>query len=391
MKVLVINSGSSSVKYKLFDMAKDELLLDGHVNGIGLDRCSVKIKWRGTEIETNQNCGTHVDAILFAFKSLKEKAIITSYSDIDAIGHRVVHGGEEYSKSVLIDDHVIRTVKSISDLAPLHNPSNLAGIVACKKLLPDTPQVAVFDTAFHQDMPREHYLYALPYDMYTQHRIRRYGFHGISHKFISERAYKLLGKKEANIITCHLGNGASVSAIKNGKSIMNSMGFTPLEGLMMGTRSGDFDPAILIYLNAHKEFHIRDLNELVNKKSGLLGVSGITQDVRDLTKKELAGNERAKLALDMFSLKVAFYIGGYASLLNGVDAIVFSGGIGEGAASVRDRILRKLEYLGVQFSAAENKKNSIVLSTPKSRVKVYIIPTNEELQIAKETVSVLHK
>jgi len=389
MKILVLNSGSSSLKYKLFSMHNEKPLLSGHVDGIGLDRCSAKIITSDKAEERKAPVKDHVDAVMLALKSLREKKVIRDYTEINAVGHRVVHGGEHYSEPVLIDDKVIRTIRELFDLAPLHNPHNLAGILACKKMLPRTPQVAVFDTAFHQTLLPEAYLYALPYELYEKHRIRRYGFHGTSHKYVSEQATKLLGKKESKIITCHLGNGASITAVKNNKSVDTSMGFTPLEGLIMGTRTGSIDPAIPLYLARHKSYKINDLDDLFNKKSGLLGISGLTRDVRDLHRASLKGDRRARLALRMFARRAAFYIGGYIALLGGLDALVFTAGIGEGAWFIRRDICRYLEPLGIIIDDKLNKKNQIIISKPNSKIKVYVIPTDEELQIARETKEVV--
>lgn len=392
MKILVLNSGSSSLKYKLFDMNTEQALISGHVDGIGLDRCLVKIKVGDNEEEKKELVKDHVDAVMLAFKSLKQKKIIKNYNEIDALGHRVVHGGEKYSKPTLIDEKVIKEIERLFDLAPLHNPPNLAGILACRKMLPKTPQVAVFDTAFHQTMPPEAYLYGLPYNLYEKYKIRKYGFHGTSHKYVSEQAIKLLGKRESRIITCHLGNGASLTAIKNGKSIDTTMGFTPMDGLVMGTRVGEMDSDIPLYLIKDKGFKLSEVEDILNKKSGLLGISGLTQDVRDLRKASLKGNKRAKLALSLFAFRIAFFIGGYTALLRGLDALVFSAGIGEHAWHVRRDICRYLSSFGVELDEKLNKKNvAVIVSKPSSKVKVYVIPTNEELQIARETQELIEK
>jgi acetate kinase len=392
MKILVLNSGSSSLKYKLFDMSTEQALISGHIDGIGLDRCLVKIKYGEIEEEKKEIIKDHVDAVILAFKSLKQKKIIKNYSEIDALGHRVVHGGEKYSKPTLIDDKVIREIERLFDLAPLHNPPNLAGILACKKMLPKTPQIAVFDTAFHQTMPPEAYLYGLPYDLYEKYKIRKYGFHGTSHRYVSEQAINLLGKRDSRIITCHLGNGASLTAVRNGKSVDTTMGFTPMDGLVMGTRVGEMDPDIPIYLIKDKGFKLSEVEDILNKKSGLLGISGLTQDVRDLRKASLNGNKRAKLALSLFAFRTAFFIGGYVALLGGLDALVFSAGIGEHAWHVRRDICRYLSSFGIELDEKLNKTNqAIIVSKPSSKVKIYVIPTNEELQIAKEAEELIRK
>jgi acetate kinase len=391
LKILVINAGSSSLKYQFFDMQNETAQLSGHIDGISLDRCVIKIKHSAYTIEVKQKISDHVDAVMFALKSLKNYGVLRSFEEISAIGHRVVHGGEYYSGPVVINELVVRRIKELSDLAPLHNPPSIAGILACRRMLPKVPQVAVFDTAFHQTMPKENYLYALPYEYYSKYKIRRYGFHGTSHQYVARQAQKLFGKKDSKIITCHLGNGDSITAVKNGKSFMTSMGFTPLEGLIMGTRSGDIDPAILFHLNSYAKMKMPQLNELLNKKSGLLGISGSTSDVRDLRKKELAGDSRARLALDMFVKRIAFYIAGYTALMDGVDAIVFTAGIGEGGWFIRNRILNNLSFMGVRYDAKANRKNHAIISSNDSKVKVFVIPTNEELQIARETKELLKR
>jgi acetate kinase len=391
VKILVLNSGSSSLKYKLFDMVEEKVLISGHVDDIGLERCLFKIKVGSSNEEKKVLVKDHVDAVIIALKSLKEKKIIADFSEIAAVGHRVVHGGENYSAPVVIDEKVIETIKDLFDIAPLHNPPNLAGILACQKMLPKTLQVAVFDTAFHQTLPREAYLYGLPYELYESHKIRKYGFHGMSHRYISEQAIKLLGKKESRIITCHLGNGSSLAAVKNGKSIDTSMGFTPMDGLMMGTRVGSIDPLIPIFLIKHKFYKLNEVDELLNKKAGLLGISGLSQDVRDLRKASLNGNPRAKLALSMFAYRSAFFISGYIGLLGGLDALVFSGGIGENAWHVRRDICNYLAHFGIRLDQKLNRRNAAIVSKPTSKVKIYIIPTNEELQIARETKDLIKK
>ena len=385
MKILVLNSGSSSLRYKFFDMNIEKSLISGHVDGIGLPRCVVRIKVNDKEKERKVLVKDHVDAVMLALKSLKENNVIKDFFEINAIGHRVVHGGEHYSQPTLINDKVIRTIKELFDIAPLHNPPNLAGILACKKMLSKTPQIAVFDTAFHQSLSPEAYLYGLPYELYEKYKIRKYGFHGTSHKYVSEQAIKLLGKNDSKIITCHLGNGVSFAAVLNGKSVDTTMGFTPLDGLIMGTRTGSIDPAIPIYLIKDKGMKANDVDNMLNKKSGLLGISGLTRDMRDLHKASLKGNKRAKLALQLFARRAAFYIGGYIALLRGLDALVFTAGIGEGAGFMRRDICKYLEPLGIELNDKLNKTNEIIISKPGARIKIYVIPTNEELQIARET------
>lgn len=389
MKILVLNSGSSSLKYKLFDMDSEKPLIAGHVDGIGLDRCVVKLTV-GREVDKLKiKVKDHVDAVMIALKSLKQKNILKDFNEINAIGHRVVHGGEHYSEPTKIDKKVIDTIKDLFELAPLHNPPNLAGILACRKMLPKIPQVAVFDTAFHQSLPEEAYLYGLPYELYRKKKIRKYGFHGTSHKYVAHRAMQILGKKNSKIITCHLGNGASIAAVLNGKSIDTTMGFTPLEGLIMGTRTGSMDPAIPLFLINNKIFKAAELENFFNKKSGLIGISELTSDVRDLRKASLKGNKKAKLALNMFAYRIAFYIGGYTALLGGLDALVFTAGIGEGAWFIRRDVCQYLEGLGIKINKKLNKKNELIISKPTSKTKVYVIRTNEELQIARETLELV--
>lgn len=389
MKILVLNSGSSSLKYKLFDMDSEKPLIAGHVDGIGLDRCVVKVTVERKTEELKIKVKDHVDAVMIALKSLKQKNILKDYHEIDAIGHRVVHGGEHYSEPTKIDKKVVNTIKNLFELAPLHNPPNLAGILACRKMLPKVTQVAVFDTAFHQSLPEEAYLYGLPYELYKKNKIRKYGFHGTSHKYVAHRAKNILGKKKSKIITCHLGNGASIAAVKNGESIDTTMGFTPLEGLIMGTRTGSMDPAIPLFLINNKLFKAAELENFFNKKSGLIGISELTSDVRDLRKASLKGNKKAKLALNMFAYRIAFYIGGYTALLGGLDALVFTAGIGEGAWFVRRDVCQYLEGIGIKINKKLNKKNELIISTPNSKTKVYVIRTNEELQIARETLELV--
>lgn len=391
MKILVLNSGSSSLRYKFFDMNTEKALLSGHVDGIGLPRCIVRIKVNDKEKERKVLVKDHVDAVILALKSLKENNVIKDFFEINAIGHRVVHGGEHYSQPTLINDEVIRTIKELFDIAPLHNPPNLAGILACKKMLSKTPQIAVFDTAFHQSLSPEAYLYGLPYELYEKYKIRKYGFHGTSHEYVSDQAIKLLGKNDSKIITCHLGNGVSFAAVKDGKSIDTTMGFTPLDGLIMGTRTGSIDPAIPIYLIKNKGMKANEVDDMLNKKSGLLGISGLTRDMRDLHKASLKGNKRAKLALQLFARRAAFYIGGYIALLRGLDALVFTAGIGERAWFMRRDICKYLEPLGIELNDKLNKTNEIIISKPGARIKIYVIPTNEELQIARETQELIKK
>ncbi len=377
MKVLVINSGSSSVRYKLFD--SKEVIVNGHVDGIGLDRCLhiVNGKKKKEKIEDHHHAIQCCVEVIIDYCRLDE---------INVVGHRVVHGGEFYKKATLINDKVIENIKELADLAPLHNPPNLEGIMACRKLMPHTKQVAVFDTAFHSTIPKEAYLYGIPYEYYKRYRIRKYGFHGTSHKYVANKADKIIGKGK-NIITCHLGNGASITAVKDGKSIDTSMGFTPLQGLIMGTRSGDIDAGVVSFL-ADKTGN--DVNKIVwslNHESGLKGICGLS-DLRSVFKKSKKDN-KAKLALDMFCYRIVEYVGAYTGVLGSVDAIVFTGGIGENAYYVRSKVCEYLTGLGVVIDEKKNKKNEVNISAENSKVEVLVIPTNEELQIAKEAVELI--
>ncbi|WP_461204458.1 acetate kinase [Clostridium sp. DL1XJH146] len=396
MKVLVINCGSSSLKYQLIDMTNENALAVGLVERIGIEGSILTQKVNGEKFKIEEEMTDHKKAIELVIKALldEENGVIKDVNEINAVGHRVVHGGEKYADSVVIDDEVISAIEDCAKLAPLHNPPNLIGINACKELMPMTPMVAVFDTAFHQTMPEESYMYAIPYELYEEHKIRRYGFHGTSHKFVSKEAAEFLGKdiKDINIITCHLGNGASVAAVKNGKCIDTSMGFTPLAGLVMGTRCGDLDPAVVTYLAKETDMDITEVDTLLNKKSGVLGISGISSDFRDLEGAAEEGNKRARLALNMFCYRVKKYIGSYAAAMGGVDCILFTGGIGENGCEVREQICDGLEFLGVEFNKDANdgcRGKLKDISTETSKVKVLIVPTNEELMIARDTKSLV--
>ncbi|MBQ1483707.1 MAG: acetate kinase [Eubacterium sp.] len=392
MKILVINCGSSSLKYQVLDMTDESLLCKGLVERIGMEGSVINHTKTGEDkIVKEVPMKDHKDAIAQVLAAIQdpEHGVVKDMSEIGAVGHRVVHGGENYADSVLIDDDVIKVMEQCVELAPLHTPPNLLGIAACRELMPTTPMVAVFDTAFHQTMPPEAYLYAIPYEYYEKYRVRRYGFHGTSHKYVSERAAAMLGKdlSEIKIITCHLGNGASIAAVKNGKVIDTSMGFTPLEGLVMGTRSGDIDPAIVTYMREKDNLPLGRANEILNKKSGVLGVSGISSDFRDLEAAYKEGNQRAELALKMFAHKVRFYIGAYFAELNGADAIVFTAGVGENDAFMRNLICADLDNLGIKIDPVKNdvRGKEAVISADDSAVKLLLIPTNEELMIARDT------
>lgn len=393
MKILVVNCGSSSLKYQFIDMEKEEVLVKGLVERIGMDgsRCKHEVPGRDKEvIETEMP--DHSVAIQVVIDAITDEKIgvIKSMDEIDAVGHRVVHGGEKFAQSVIITDEVIKGIEDCNQLAPLHNPPNLMGIRACQEVLPNTPMVAVFDTAFHQTIPAENYLYALPYELYEQYGIRKYGFHGTSHKYVAQRAAELLGKplEELNLITCHLGNGASLCAIKEGKSFDTSMGFTPLDGLVMGTRSGTIDPSITAFLNKNAGMSIEEIDNLYNKKSGVLGVSGVSSDFRDIEAAAAEGNERAELALELFTNRVQFYIGGYTALLEKVDAIIFTAGLGENSPESRQAICEGLQCLAVELDETLDtglRGKEALVSKAQSDVKVFVIPTNEELMIAKDT------
>lgn len=391
MKVLVLNCGSSSLKYQLINMETEEVLASGKYERIGEDEAFITHKVNGQKIEIKHPAKTHEEAVDFTLKQLinPEYKVIDSLDEISAIGHRLVHGGEKINKSVVITDEVVDVLKECIDLAPLHNPAGIIGIEACKKVMPGKPMVGVFDTAFHQTMPKNAYICPLPYELYEKYGVRKYGFHGTSHKYVSNKVAEVMGKdiKDLKIVTCHLGNGCSLAAVKGGKSIDTSMGFTPLAGIMMGTRAGSIDPSVISFLIEEKGYTIEQVDEMLNKKSGVLGVSGVSSDFRDVRAAAQEGNERAQLALDIFHYKIRTQIAAYAGAMGGIDVIVFTAGIGENAALVRSESLKGLEFLGFNLDA---KKNEIAgeigeISTDDSRVKVYVIPTNEELMIARDT------
>ncbi|SHJ60486.1 acetate kinase [Anaerobranca californiensis DSM 14826] len=397
MKILVVNCGSSSLKYQLFDMNGEQVLAKGIVERIGIDGVLVHQKGEGDKVKLPNDIPNHKVAIELVINTLtdKELGVLQDITEIEAVGHRVVHGGEAFSQSVLIDDSVMDTLNKCIELAPLHNPPNIMGIEACAQVLPGVKQVAVFDTAFHQTMPKKSFIYSLPYEAYEKYSIRRYGFHGTSHKYVAQQAAKLLGKdlKDLKLITCHLGNGASVTAIDGGKSVDTSMGFTPLEGLTMGTRCGDIDPAIVIYLMKKMNLDFDGMNDYLNKKSGVLGISGVSSDFRDIEIAAAEGNERAQLALDVFVHKVKKYIGAYTAVLGGVDAIVFTAGLGENSPETREAVLKGFEYLGLEIDTEKNKVRGKAVNFSKegSKVQALVIPTNEELMIARDTQAIVKK
>lgn len=392
MKILVLNCGSSSLKFQIFDMTSEIVLAKGIVERIGLDNSSVVFQPMDHEkVIQKTDVPDHQKAVLSVLNLLTEIkfGIIKSFSEIDAIGHRVAHGGNLFYNSVIIDAAVKAKIKSLCEIAPLHNPPALIGIEACEKVLPGIKQVAVFDTAFHQTIPEYAYLYGLPYEVYEKYGIRKFGFHGTSHKYVANRAASLLEKpiEELKIITCHLGNGASITAVLNGESVDTSMGFTPLEGLIMGTRSGDIDPTIVTFLKNKAGWSIEETLDVLNTKSGILGVSGVSSDFRDVEEAADGGNKRARIALEKFYYDVIKYIGAYVAVLNGVDAIVFTAGLGENSPSMRSAVCKNFTYLGVHLNEEMNNKRGkeIIVSTPESKIAILVIPTNEELMIARDT------
>ena len=395
MNVLVINCGSSSLKFQLINSDTEAVLAKGLCERIGIDGRLTYQPADGEKTTEDKAMPTHTEAIQFVIDALTDanRGVVGSLEEIGAVGHRVVHGGEKFATSTVITEEVFKAIEECNDLAPLHNPANLIGIAACQKLMPGTPMVAVFDTAFHQTMPEKAYMYGLPYEYYEDYKVRRYGFHGTSHSFVSKRTAEILGKdyNDLKTIVCHLGNGASICAVLNGQSVDTSMGLTPLEGLVMGTRSGDIDPAILEFLAKKEGMDITELMNMLNKKSGVQGVSGVSSDFRDLAAAADEGNKRAQIAIDVFAYRVAKYVGSYAASMNGVDAIAFTAGIGENDGGMRARVCEYLGYLGIAIDAEANKKRGeeILISTADSKVKVLVVPTNEELAIARETVALV--
>ena len=396
MKILVINCGSSSLKYQVINMEGEVLMAKGLVERIGMDgSCITHEKIGEDKVKKEVPMETHKEAIAQVLDAIvdPEHGVLKDMAELGAVGHRVVHAGEKYAHSVIIDDDVIKALEECVPLAPLHNPPNLLGIAACRELMPETPMVGVFDTAFHQTMPPESYIYAIPYRFYEKYGIRRYGFHGTSHKYVAERAADIMNCNldDLKLITCHLGNGASVSAIKRGVCIDTSMGFTPLEGLVMGTRSGDIDPAIVTYMRQAENLDQGVANELLNKESGVLGISGVSSDFRDIEAAAEEGNERAQLALKVFAHKVRFYIGAYIAEMNGVDAIVFTAGVGENDMGMRDIICNDLGNLGIKLDVVKNRVRGkeMIISRDDSPVKIILIPTNEELMIARDTLKLV--
>lgn len=397
MKVLVLNCGSSSLKYQLVDMDNEAVLCKGLVERIGIEGSILKHEKDGMEGKhiVEEPMKDHKDAIGHVLSAVADSKVgaVKEMSEIDAVGHRIVHGGEKFASSAVLTDEVVAAIKDCSDLAPLHNPANLMGVEACKAILPDVPMVAVFDTAFHQTMPKKSFMYGLPHELYTKHGVRRYGFHGTSHLYVSQKAAEMLGKKpeEVKIITCHLGNGASITAVDGGKSVDTSMGLTPLEGLIMGTRCGDIDPAIIPFVMKKEGLDADGVDKLMNKESGVYGMTGISSDFRDIEDAAAEGNELAINALDAYAQRVKKYIGAYAAEMNGVDAIVFTAGLGENGISMREKICADMDFMGIKLDAEKNnvRGKDRVISADDSKVKVLLIPTNEELMIARDTKSLV--
>ena len=397
MKILVLNCGSSSIKYALYNMDDQSVMTSGGAERVGLDGAFVKVKLaNGEKKQIMHDMPEHTEGVKFIFSLLTdpEIGVIKSLKEVNAVGHRIVHGGEKFAQSVLITPEVIKTLEEVSDLAPLHNPANLKGIRAVEELMPGLPQVGVFDTAFHQTMPAYSYMYALPYEVYEKYSVRRYGFHGTSHRYVSARVCEFLGVdySKQRIITCHIGNGGSLAAVKNGKCMDTTMGLTPLEGIMMGTRSGDVDGGAVTFLEKKLGLNPDQMSDLLNKKSGVAGVSGVGSDMRDLEAAVAAGNQRAQLATDMYNYKIKKYVGAFAAAMGGVDIIVFTAGVGENQASMRAAVCRDMEYMGVKVNETLNatiRGKEAVISTPDSKVKVVVIPTDEELMIASDTAALV--
>ena len=395
MKILVLNCGSSSLKYQLINMETEDVLASGKYERIGEEEAFITHKVNGQKIEIKHPAKTHEEAVDFTLKQLinPEYKVIDSLDEISAIGHRLVHGGEKINKSVIITDEVVEVLKECIDLAPLHNPAGIIGIEACKKVMPGKPMVGVFDTAFHQTMPKERYIYPIPYEYYKKYGIRKYGFHGTSHMYVSQRLAEIVGKdiSELKIVTCHLGQGSSICAVEGGKSVDTSMGLTPLAGIPMVTRSGDLDPSVVTFLMKKEGWTAEEAENMLNKKSGVQGISGLAPDFREIETASYGDNERAEIAIEKFKYEIASYIAKYAVAMNGVDYIVFTGGVGENQINIRRGICEKLEFMGVKIDVEANnvRGEEKEISAPDSKVKVYLVPTNEELMIAKETARLI--
>lgn len=399
MKILVLNCGSSSIKYKLFDMDKNDVIAQGGIEKIGMNGSFLKLTdANGEKVIIEKEIPEHTKGVKFIFEILTSDkyGVIKSLNEIDAVGHRMVHGGEKFNKSVLLTPEVLEAFAACNDLAPLHNPANLKGVNAVSELLPNIPQVGVFDTAFHQTMPDYAYLYAIPYELYQKYGVRRYGFHGTSHRFVSGEIFKYLNMpvEGSKVITCHIGNGGSITAVKDGKSVDTTMGLTPLEGIMMGTRSGDIDGGAVTFLMEKEGLDSTGMSNLLNKKSGLLGISGVSSDMREVTASMEAGNERAALAKKMYAYRIKKYIGAFAAAMGGVDVIIFTGGVGENRHEVREAVCENMEFLGIKLDKEQNAKIMFgkdgIISTPDSKVKVVVLPTDEELMIAQDTMALVN-
>ena len=395
MKILVVNCGSSSLKYQLIDMETEEVMAKGYLEKIGLEDSFLTHTAKGEKYKIEKKIANHEEGMALVIEQLlhNEYGVITSLEEINAVGHRIVHGGEKFSSSVIIDDEVIAAIEDCIPLAPLHNPAGIIGIKACKKALPNVPMAVVFDTSFHQTMPEKAYIYPIPYKYYEKYKIRKYGFHGTSHKFVSKRVAEIMNRpvEELKMVCCHLGQGASLCAVKNGKSFDTTMGLTPLAGVPMGTRSGDIDPSIVTFLMKKENLNSEQMDKILNKESGKLGISGVSPDDRDIEAAASEGNIRARLALDNFVYQVTGNIGRYAAQMGGIDVITFAGGIGENSKEVRAQVCEYLKFLGIEVDKEANSKRGeeIEISTPNSKVKVYVIPTNEELMIARETMDLV--
>lgn len=397
MKILVLNCGSSSIKYALYNMDDNSVMASGGAERVGLDGAFVKVKLpNGEKRQVMHDIPEHTEGVKFIFSLLTDPEIgaIKDLKEIDAVGHRMVHGGEKFNKSVILDDEVLKVFEECSDLAPLHNPANLKGVKAVSELMPGLPQVGVFDTAFHQTMPKHSYLYAIPYELYKEYGVRRYGFHGTSHRYVSQRVCDFLGVKAADkkVITCHIGNGGSIAAVDGGKCVDTSMGLTPLEGLMMGTRSGDIDGGAITFLQKKLNLDADGMSNLLNKKSGVLGVSGVSSDMREVDAAAKEGNELAKTALDMYNYRIKKYVGAYTAAMGGCDIIVFTAGVGENQSSMREEVCENMEWMGIKLDKEKNNAvhgEEAVISAPDSKITVVVIPTDEELMIATDTMNLL--
>ena len=397
MKILIVNAGSSSLKYQLIDMDNEVTIAQGLIERIGIEGGKLTQKVNGVKRVIQSELKDHLDAVAMMIQALTDKdhGVIASMDEVGAVGHRVVQGGELFTASAVINDEVIAAIEKNVQLAPLHNPANLMGIYACQKIMPNTPMVAVFDTAFHQTMPPKSYLYGVPMEYYERLRVRRYGFHGTSHRYVSQRAAVILGRpiEELRLVTCHLGNGSSMAAVQFGKSVDTSMGMTPLEGVIMGTRSGNVDPAVLQFIMNHENLDINQMLDILNKQSGFLGISGISSDMRDVEEAAAKGDRNAQISIDMLYQGIKKYIAAYAAVMGGVDAVIFTAGIGENGWELREGVLENMEFLGIKFDKEKNKVRGkeIEISTPDSKVKVLVVPTNEEIVIARDTLALVGK